>query len=124
VVQAQELEKVLLERKLKIKCVINLEVSEEVLVKRLSGRRVCLKCGANYNIYFSQNLEKCTRCGSALSRREDDREEVIRKRLALYTHLTKPLVDYYAKQGQLKVVKADTAPTEIYQKIKEIIGSL
>ncbi|MEM2618659.1 MAG: nucleoside monophosphate kinase, partial [Candidatus Hadarchaeales archaeon] len=79
---------------------------EEILVKRLSSRRICSKCGAIYNLVSLPPKEpgKCDRCGGELYQREDDKPEVIRKRLEEYQKLTKPLLDFYARKGILKTI--------------------
>ncbi|MEM0358768.1 MAG: adenylate kinase [Candidatus Hadarchaeales archaeon] len=86
--------------------VLNLDVGEEILVKRLSSRRICSKCGAIYNLVSLPPKEpgKCDRCGGELYQREDDKPEVIRKRLEEYQKLTKPLLDFYARKGILKTI--------------------
>lgn len=102
--QAAQLEKVLRpEMRL---CVIDIEVPEDEIVKRVVGRRVCPQCETIYNIHFHapKKDEVCDRDGSSLLRRQDDNEDVIRKRLATYQKETFPLIDYYRQQGVLEVV--------------------
>ena len=86
--------------------VISIEVADEDIVKRMSGRRVCKKCGASYHTIFnpSKNGDKCEKCGEELSIRADDAPEVVLKRLAAYHEQTEPLKDYYEKTGDLKIV--------------------
>ncbi len=86
--------------------VISIEVADEDIVKRMSGRRVCKKCGASYHTIFnpSKNGDKCEKCGEELSIRADDAPEVVLKRLAAYHEQTEPLKDYYEKMGDLKIV--------------------
>jgi len=84
--QAKALDGILEKLEAKIDAIINLETNEEEIVKRLSNRRVCKVCGAVYHLIFNppKNSERCDRCGGELYQREDDREEVIRKRLEVY----------------------------------------
>ncbi|WP_292466217.1 adenylate kinase [Methanolobus sp.] len=82
--------------------VINIEVSDEALVKRLSGRRSCT-CGESYHLMFNPPVKEgvCNACGAELYQRDDDKEEVIRQRLAVYNEKTKPLINYYDDTGIL-----------------------
>jgi adenylate kinase len=82
--------------------VINIEVSDDELVKRLSGRRSCT-CGESYHVMFNPPEKDgvCNACGADLYQRDDDKEEVIRQRLAVYNEKTKPLINYYEDAGVL-----------------------
>jgi adenylate kinase len=86
--------------------VLNLDVKEEVIVKRLSSRRICRKCGAIYNLVSLPPKREgiCDRCGGELYQREDDRTEVIRRRLEEYAAQTRPVLEFYAKRGILRTV--------------------
>jgi adenylate kinase len=86
--------------------VISIEVADEDIVTRMSGRRVCKKCGASYHTIFnpSKNGDKCENCGEELSIRADDAPEVVLKRLAAFHEQTEPLKGYYEKKGNLKIV--------------------
>ena len=99
--QAAQLEDVLPKEKRLI--VINIQVSEEEVVKRIAGRRNCPECGNVYNIYFHppKEDEKCDLDGTPLIRRADDQENVVRKRIKTYKKETLPLIDYYKKKGVL-----------------------
>lgn len=83
-----------------IDSVIGIDVERKELVRRLSGRRVCRKCGANYHIIFSPplNMGVCDKCGAEIYQRDDDREDTIEARLKVYEQETFPLVDYYGKK--------------------------
>ncbi len=87
--------------------VINIQASEDEVVKRIAGRRTCPKCGHVYNVHLHPpaNDEKCDVDGSDLFRRPDDSEQVVRKRIATYKKDTLPLIDYYKKQGVLKAIQ-------------------
>lgn len=106
--------------------VVNLVVPEEAIVKRLSGRRFCPRCGSVYNIYFSppQVDAVCDRCGTELQRREDDREEVIRERLRVYREVTQPVVDYYSGRPEFREVDGDGAPEVVYERLLTAVKSL
>lgn len=99
--QAEELDKVLEGMGKKIDKVINIEVPDEEVVERLSGRRTCKDCGAMYHVKFSPPKEegKCDKCGGELYQRDDDNPETIKSRLQVYHEQTAPLKDYYGKQG-------------------------
>ncbi len=96
--QATALDSMLEELGVKLDAVVLLEAGEETVVRRLSGRRVCRKCGAIYNLYFrpSSRGDICEKCGGELYQRDDDREEVVRSRLEVYNTQTAPLIDYYS----------------------------
>ncbi len=82
-------------------CVINIRVDEEVVLKRLSGRRHCLECGKICNVYFSPPRQEgvCDTCGANLIHRPDDHPDVIQRRLQVYREQTKPLTDFYSKKS-------------------------
>ncbi|HEY8393776.1 MAG TPA: adenylate kinase [Thermaerobacter sp.] len=104
--------------------VLYFDVPDEVVVERLSGRRVCPECGATYHIRFDPPREsgRCDRCGAALVQRHDDREETVRERLAVYRRQTEPLVDYYRRAGLLKRVAADRPIQEVEAEIRRLTG--
>ena len=90
-----------------INCVVSLEVADERIVERMSGRRVCAKCGASYHILYnpSKDGESCDKCGETLSIRKDDAAEVVLDRLNVYHNQTEPLKDFYGKKGVLVLVE-------------------
>lgn len=90
----------------KIDVVLEIDVPDEEIVARMSGRRVCLKCGASYHTKYnpSKTGEKCEKCGEELSIRKDDAPEVVQSRLCVYHKETEPLKDYYGKKGLVKTV--------------------
>jgi len=111
-----------------IDAIINLAVSEQVVVERLSNRRICRSCGAIYNIKYSPKPKvdsKCDKCGSELYQREDDKPEVIRERLRVYEKQTQPLIRYY-KMRKAKFVTTENievdAPIEMI--LKRILNGL
>jgi adenylate kinase len=106
--QAEALDGLLKKLNLKLDAVVKLEVSDEVVVERLTTRRVCKGCGAIYNALFKKPKQenKCDSCGGEVIQRDDDKEEVIRRRLAVYHEQTAPLTDYYGASGLLEPVDA------------------
>ncbi len=87
-----------------IDCVIELDVADQVLVDRLSGRRVCVKCGATYHMSLLNGKTKCEKCGEELIQRNDDKAETVLNRLEVYHAQTAPLIGYYEKKGLLKKI--------------------
>lgn len=101
VAQAIDLESILKQLNKKIDAVLNLQLSDDVIIKRITGRRTCSKCGAIYNVYFNApKIEDiCDVCGEALNKRGDDNEESLKVRLFEFNKNTKPVVDFYEKQN-------------------------
>ena len=89
-----------------IDAVLNIDVPEAELVKRLSGRRVCQSCGSTYHVAFSPShiANVCDKCGGELMQRLDDKEDTVRQRLRVYTAQTQPLIGYYQEKNLLKTV--------------------
>ena len=102
-----EKEAYLTEMGIEIDVVLDLEVADDKIVKRMSGRRVCLKCGASYHTEYKRPSKEgvCDVCGDALSIRKDDAPEVVESRLKVYHEETEPLKDYYADMGILREVQ-------------------
>jgi len=107
--QARALEGILAERGKKIERVLLIRVSEDTLIERLSGRRTCRRCQANYHLLFNppQKEGVCDRCGGDLYQRFDDKEETVRRRVRVYTEETAPLIDYYRHQGLLTEIDGE-----------------
>ena len=103
---------------------INVDVPDENIVNRMSGRRACLKCGATYHIVYAapKTENVCDTCGETLVLRDDDKPETVSKRLKVYHEQTQPLIDYYTKQGVLKTVDGTCALDEVFKAIVEILG--
>lgn len=123
VYQAEILDQYLKEIGEKINQVVYFQVSEEEIIQRLSARRVCKSCQANYNL-LTQPPKKdnvCDYCGSTLTQRADDRPETIRERLKVYQKETAPLVEYYHKQGLLKEINGVGKVEEIHTLLKKLL---
>ncbi|QDG52656.1 adenylate kinase [Persicimonas caeni] len=107
-----------------LEAVLNIEVSEEEVVRRLGGRLSCPNCGATFHEEFKPPTEEgvCDECGSDLVKRPDDRPEAIRERLKAYHAKTAPLVDYYRDQGVLIDVDGEGTPDEVYGRAEAAIS--
>ncbi|MFQ5828876.1 MAG: adenylate kinase [Candidatus Methylomirabilia bacterium] len=116
VAQAEALERLLKDRGLGLDRVIFLEVSEEELLRRLTGRRVCQSCGAVFHLVSSPPKApgRCDQCAASLVQREDDSEATARRRLEVYAKQTAPLLDYYGRRGLGVPVKSE-GPVEVVQ---------
>jgi len=103
---------------------IDLEVEDEVIVKRMGGRRACIKCGATYHVENMKPQKEgiCDRCQSELVLRDDDKPETVQKRLTVYHEQTKPLIDYYRNKGILKEFDGTKTPDEVTRDIISTIG--
>ncbi|WP_049937382.1 adenylate kinase [Haloplanus natans] len=101
--------------------VVFLDVSEAELVERLTGRRVCDDCGANYHVEFSPPAEDgvCDDCGGDLIQRDDDTEDTVRERLRVYEENTAPVVEHYRDEGVLVEVDGEGTPDEVFESIRE-----
>ena len=108
----------------KIDVALNIALDDEVIVRRLSGRRVCLKCGATYHISTLNGKENCANCGEPLVQRKDDAPETVQNRLAVYAMSTAPLINYYDQKGLLKTVECEPHATvqENYAKVRQALG--
>jgi len=109
VAQAEALDELLKKMGIRIDAAILLEVDDDIVIKRLTSRRVCSACGAIYNV-IAHNTKLdgvCDECSGPVIQRDDDTESVIRHRLSVYHNETAPLVDYYEKVGKLRRVSGD-----------------
>jgi adenylate kinase len=105
-----------------IDVVIDIEVSDEALTKRLSGRRVCLACGGTYHVATLNGATTCAKCGAELIQRDDDKAETVLNRLAVYHAQTAPLIDFYTEKGLLKAVDGAKPMDECYNAILNALG--
>ena len=115
--QAEELDKFA-----KIDKVIDISVNLDKLVKRITGRRVCSKCGESYHVDTLNGVTTCSRCGADLIQRADDNEATVKNRLQVYKDQTEPLIEYYKKAGKLVTVDGDKSIDEVFNSIVEILG--
>ena len=105
--------------------VVSIEIDDSVIEGRMTGRRVCTKCGASYHIVANPTkIEgKCDQCGSEVAIRKDDTPETVQKRLAVYHAQTEVLKDFYAERKLLRLVEGNQAITKITDEILEVIGA-
>ncbi|MEE9366156.1 MAG: adenylate kinase [Dehalococcoidales bacterium] len=117
--QAEALDSALGEQGKAVDKVVSISVSEEELIRRLSGRRLCRQCQAVYNMVNSPPgvAGKCDKCGGELYQRPDDKSETVKKRLDVYFAETAPLVDYYRHQGKLLEIEGEGSVEEVAQRI-------
>jgi adenylate kinase len=123
--QAEELDGLLGGHGKHIDAVIVVDVSDELLFKRIAGRFACANCGESYNDFFRlpKTAGICDRCGSTVfKRREDDKPETVRERLEVYHNQTKPLIDYYRAKGKLRIIDGEQPIEEVTRRIGEIVG--
>jgi adenylate kinase len=124
--QAESLEKAMREKGRDITATLLIDVPDEEVVKRISGRRVCQKNGHVYNVFSDppKHDEVCDQDGSRLVQREDDAEDVVRNRLAVYHEQTAPLIDYYEDRGVLKRFDGQRPPTEVHDHLRATVATL
>ena len=124
-VQAQSLDQVLVEMGIRLDFVINFDVLDEVILRRLTGRRVCQECGQTFHIENEppKEYDICDVCHSSLIQRVDDKEETVKKRLMTYHELTEPLFDYYRRGNVLVIVDATKQIAEISSDIEAAIDN-
>ncbi len=100
-----------------------LDVNEEELVDRLTGRRVCSECGTSFHVDFSPPAEEgvCDECGGELVQRDDDTEETVRERLRVYYENTEPVVEHYRDRGELVEIDGEGTPDEVFDGIVDAV---
>ena len=123
--QAEALDHALAEMGEKMEYAINVEVPDENIVNRMSGRRACVDCGATYHIVDAPTKEDgvCDNCGGSLILRDDDKPETVKKRLGVYHDQTQPLIDYYTNAGILKEVDGTIEIEDVFGEIVKILGA-
>ena len=123
--QAEALDAALTKIGEKMDYAIDVDVPDENIVSRMSGRRACLDCGATYHIVSlpPKTEGKCDHCGSDLVLRDDDKPETVQKRLTVYHEQTQPLIDYYKNQGILKSVDGTQPMEAVFTAITDILGA-
>jgi adenylate kinase len=109
-----------------LSAVLLIDVDDDEVVRRLSGRRTCAKAGHTYHVEFDppKHDEVCDQDGSRLLQRDDDKPETIRKRLAVYHDQTEPLVDYYERRDLLRRFDGSRTPTEVHDHIRATVATL
>ena len=122
--QAEVLENALNELNDKIDYAINVDVPDENIIKRMGGRRACVKCGATYHIeHVPPKTEGiCDNCGEALVLRDDDKPETVKSRLEVYHNQTQPLIDFYNERNVLKTVDGTQDMNDVFKAIVSILG--
>ncbi len=123
--QAEALDQALAKISQSMDYAIDVDVPDENIVNRMSGRRACLNCGATYHIVSIPSKVEgvCDRCGSQVVLRDDDQPETVKKRLDVYHEQTQPLIDYYKKQNILKTVDGTQPMEKVFDAIVEILGA-
>lgn len=122
--QAEVLDEALVKLDSKIDFAINVDVPDENIVNRMSGRRACKACGATYHIVHIPSKEEgiCDRCGKELMLRDDDKAETVKNRLNVYHDQTQPLIDFYKAKGVLKEVDGTKDMKDVFNVIVNILG--
>ena len=123
--QAEALDKALILAGISLDMVIYMKTSQEIILKRLTGRRICEKCGS---IFHTQNIPPktegiCDYCNGGLYQRDDDKEDTVLKRLDVYNQQTQELIDYYQKRSILKTVSGDLDVRQLYDVLYELFGN-
>jgi len=121
IVQAQELDRILAKKGVALTAAISIEISDEEIKKRVSGRRVCIACGASYNIPFKPAKVEgiCDACGGEVIQREDDKPETVLSRLKTYHEKTQPLIDYYKAQNLILTANNEVNYMMAFEEIKK-----
>lgn len=123
IIQARELDSIGKEFGFKIDAIINLDIPQEKLVKRLSGRRTCKNCGATFHVEFNPSKVEgvCDKCGGELYQRPDESEEAVKVRLSTYNKQTKPLIDYYTMKGTIININGDQPMEDVFKDIEKAL---
>lgn len=123
--QAESLTEALKKNGEAIDLAVNVDVPDENIINRMSGRRACLNCGATYHIVYNAPKKEnvCDACGQELVLRDDDKPETVKKRLDVYHDQTQPLIDYYKNEGVLAEVDGTLDMEDVFQAIVKILGA-
>jgi adenylate kinase len=124
--QAEALEGILADLNKKMDYVINIDVDQEILMDRLTGRRICKECGATYHLVFNPPAQegKCDRCGGELYQREDDNESTVKNRLQVNIQQSQPLLDFYESKGYLRNINGQQDIDIVFTDIDQLLGGL
>ena len=122
--QAEVLEEALNKLGDKIDYAINVEVPDENIINRMSGRRACVNCGATYHVVYAPTKVEgiCDKCGEKLILRDDDKPETVKSRLDVYHQQTQPLIEFYSKKNILKEVDGTVSMNDVFNNIVAILG--
>lgn len=123
--QAEALDKALAQLGQKVDYAIDVDVPDENIIRRMSGRRACVTCGATYHMEYAPAKAEgiCDTCGGELILRDDDKPETVQKRLGVYHEQTQPLIEYYTNAGILKTVDGTVDINIVFDAIVEILGA-
>ena len=123
--QAESLTAALKERGEKIDYAVNVDVPDDNIINRMSGRRACVGCGATYHVVYNapKSEDICDTCGKKLILRDDDKPETVKNRLLVYHDQTQPLIDYYKKEGVLVEVDGTQNLEKVFQDIVAVLGA-
>ncbi|MEO0070715.1 MAG: adenylate kinase [candidate division WOR-3 bacterium] len=124
--QAEGLDKLLSHQGLELTLAVLIDLSDEEVVRRLSSRRQCARCGKIYNLLFSPPKKEgvCDNCEGELYQRDDDREETIRQRLDVYKKQTAPLIEYYERQGKLHKIDGALGRDRVFELLNQLFNTL
>jgi adenylate kinase len=124
--QAKALDQQLAELGRRVTAALLIDVPDEEVIRRLSGRRVCVKAGHNYHVEFDPPKHEgvCDQDGSRLVQRDDDKPDVVRNRLLVYHEQTEPLVEYYDRQGLMRRIDGTRDASEVHDHIRAVIATL
>ena len=124
IVQAEYLEGVLKDMEIKIDKVVNITVNDEEIIKRLSGRRICMNCGAVYHVTSNPSLHEniCNICSGKLVQREDDTKDTVLKRLETYHEQTEPVINFYDERNLLLNVEGSRKIEETSREVLKALG--
>lgn len=126
VAQAEALENILSDLSRRINFVINIDVDQEILMERLTGRRICKSCGSTYHLVFNPPAKEgeCDRCGGELYQRADDNEATVKNRLEVNIKQTKPLLDFYEQKGYLRNINGQQEIGKVFTDLDSLLRGL
>ncbi|WAA12414.1 adenylate kinase [Fervidibacillus halotolerans] len=124
--QAEALEQILTDLNKQIDSCIHIDVDQEVLMERLTGRRICKSCGATYHLVFNPPKQSgvCDKCGGELYQRADDNAETVQNRLEVNRKQIQPLLDFYAQKGRLQTVNGKQDIDQVFSDIEKILSNI
>jgi len=124
--QGKALDELLSELGRRVTAALMIDVPDDQVVRRISGRRMCVKSGHNYHVDFDPPKREgvCDQDGSRLVQRDDDKDDVVQNRLRVYHEQTEPLIDYYDEQGLLRRIDGTREPADVHGHIRAVIATL